>query len=190
MSTTSTISEEYRQLQQDLHRNPDYGVASMTFAPLVADIIRQAGVRSLSDYGAGKKNLLKGLEQQGITLQEYFPYDPAFPEYGPPRPADLVCCIDVLEHVEPDLVDNVIKELASVTKDLGFFSVHMGPAGKFLKDGRNAHLIQRPSSWWLPKLSAYFDVMQLQSHQMMGKGFWVIVAPIDKDTGQNPGQAR
>lgn len=172
-----TITEEYRRLQQQLHKNPNYGVASLTFAPLVANVIRETGAASVSDYGAGKKNLLKGLASAGIVVPAYHPYDPAFPEYGPPMPADLVCCIDVLEHIEPELVDNVIAELASITTRLGFFTIHMGPAGKVLADGRNAHLIQEPSSWWLEKLIRHFDILQLQTHQMMGVGFWVLVRP-------------
>ena len=90
------ITEEYRKLQQELHQNPNYGVASLQFAPIVADIIKDLNVESLSDYGAGKKNLLKGLTDLGIKLKVYLPYDPAFPEYGEPKTADLVCCIDVL----------------------------------------------------------------------------------------------
>jgi len=54
----------------------------------------------------------------------------------------------------------------------------MGPAVKFLQDGRNAHLIQKPTSWWLPKIAKHFEVIQLQVHQIMGKGFWIIVEPI------------
>ena len=171
----TTITEEYRKLQQELHQNPNYGVASLSFAPIVAELIRQSGLKSISDYGAGKKNLLKGLSKAGVTGVEYFPYDPAFPEYGPPVSADLVCCIDVLEHIEPDLIDNVIQDLARITTRLGFYSVHMGPAVKFLSDGRNAHLIQKPSSWWLKKLVEHFDILHLQDHQMMGNGFWLIV---------------
>ena len=104
-----TITEEYRTLQKKLHENPNYGVASLHFAPIVADIIKDLNVESLSDYGAGKKNLLKGLVDLGINLKVYLPYDPAFPEYGEPKSADLVCCIDVLEHIEPDLIDNVLQ---------------------------------------------------------------------------------
>ena len=137
--------------------------------------MRQTGCKSLSDYGAGKKRLLEGLRQSGLEPTPYLPYDPVFPEYGKPKPADLVCCIDVLEHIEPDLVDNVILELARVTTNLGFFSIHMGPAGKTLSDGRNAHLIQKPSSWWLKKLTDHFEILHLQSHQIMGKGIWLIV---------------
>lgn len=177
MARNDTISDEYRKLQQDLHRNPNYGIASLAFAPLVANVIRQTNVRSISDYGAGKKNLLKGLAEAGITGMDYRPYDPAFPEYGEPRSADLVCCIDVLEHIEPELVGNVIEELASITTKLGFFSIHMGPAGKVLADGRNAHLIQKPSSWWLDRLIDHFEIVHLQRHQMMGVGIWLVVEP-------------
>ena len=51
----STISSEYLEQQKILHENPNYGVASLSFAPIVADFIRQTGVQSVSDYGAGKK---------------------------------------------------------------------------------------------------------------------------------------
>jgi hypothetical protein len=172
-----TISEEYRKLQQELHKNPNYGVASLAFTPIVADIVRQTKARSISDYGAGKQNLLKGLTAAGVTGFDYRPYDPAFPEYGEPQKADLVCCIDVLEHIEPELIDNVLDELASITTNLGFFSIHMGPAGKTLADGRNAHLIQKPTSWWLERLVEHFEIAHLQSHQMMGRGVWMIVEP-------------
>lgn len=173
----NTISDEYLKLQRDLHLNPNYGIASLAFAPIVADLIKQTNMISISDYGAGKKNLLAGLRDAGIKNIEYYPYDPVFPEYGPPKSAELVCCIDVLEHIEPGKLDSVFKELAEITTNLGFFSIHMGPAAKILADGRNAHLIQQPSSWWLPLLSAYFEVLQLQTHQMMGNGFWIIVKP-------------
>jgi hypothetical protein len=49
----------------------------------------------------------------------------------------------------------------------------MGPALKTLPDGRNAHLIQEPVEWWLPKIMQRFD---LQTFQMSSeRGFYVIV---------------
>ncbi len=167
------ISEAYRREQQELHKNPNYGVASLSFAPRVRQLIEQLRATSLSDYGAGKQNLWKALERDGVQL-DYRPYDPAFPEYGEARPADLVCCIDVLEHIEPDLLDNVLDELASLTVKHGFFTIHTGPAQKVLSDGRNAHLIQKPSSWWLPRLCERFEVAHLQT---VGGGFAVVVTP-------------
>ncbi len=179
--TIKTITEEYRKTQQDLHKDPNYGQASLGYAPIVANIIRGLGIKTVSDYGAGKKNLLIGLQQLGVNLNAYYPYDPAFQEYGLPQTADLVCCIDVLEHIEPDLIDNVIEELSKITLNFGFFTVHMESAKRMLPCGRNAHLIQKPSSWWLEKLIKYFDVLHLETTDNNGKkGFWLAVKPTKK----------
>src|SRR5687767_5238683 len=116
MFALSTISAEYLALQRELHKNPNYGTASIGYAPLVKDLLDAAGAKSLSDYGAGKQNLLRALHGLGKTDFEYLPYDPAFPEYGAPRPADLVCCIDVLEHIELDYLPEVLAELRTITR--------------------------------------------------------------------------
>ena len=50
-----TISPEYLEQQKILHQNPSYGIASLSFAPIIADFISQTGVNSISDYGTGKK---------------------------------------------------------------------------------------------------------------------------------------
>lgn len=167
------ISEEYRVMQQQLHENPNYGVASVQFAPLVADIAAKLQVRELLDYGAGKGRL-------GLELRRLMPfppdiahYDPAIPEWSAePSPHDMVTCIDVLEHIEPDLLDNVLDHLASLTQRLGFFTIHCGPAKKVLPDGRNAHLIQEDERWWLPRFLQRF---RLVNYTRMPVGFWILV---------------
>ncbi len=171
-----TISDEYLKIQQALHNNPNYGVASLAYAGLVKKIYEQTQSQSISDYGAGKCNLKIGLERKGLTSFEYYPYDPAFPEYGPPKTGDLVCCIDVLEHIEPDFLTNVLSDLAMITKRHGFFTIATGPAQKTLVDGRNAHLIQKPTSWWLPKLVEFFEIDHLA--RSADHGFWILVSPI------------
>lgn len=165
------ISEEYRELQRRLHGNPDYGVASVQYAPLVAEIARQVGARELLDYGAGKGRLGRALrEQHGLDLLIRH-YDPAVPEWSaPPAPCEFVACIDVLEHIEPELLDNVLDDLKRVTLGVGVFTVHTGPAIKYLPDGRNAHLIQQPPEWWLPKIMERFELV---TFNRMPMGFWV-----------------
>ncbi|HXF66256.1 MAG TPA: methyltransferase domain-containing protein [Burkholderiales bacterium] len=167
------ITEEYRALQRRLHENPDYGVASLQYAPLVAEIVRQVGAEELLDYGAGKGRLGRALREQfGLALRIHH-YDPAVPEWSaPPAPCRFVACIDVLEHIEPELLDNVLEDLRRVTLGVGVFTVHTGPAVKTLPDGRNAHLIQKPPEWWLPKLMARFDLVIFNR---MPQGFWVAV---------------
>ena len=173
-----TISLNYLAQQKKLHEDPNYGEASISYAPLVSQVLAPfTGTASLSDYGAGKKNLYKALTHLGVKLSGYFPYDPAFPEYGPPQPADLVCCIDVLEHIEPEFLENVLFQLYEITKKFGFFSISTGPASKILDDGRNAHLIQKPSSFWLSKLVKYFEIAHLESVDATTPSFFVLVTP-------------
>lgn len=104
----------------------------------------------------------------------YQGYDPGVPEYAAyPESAEVVTCIDVLEHIEPEYLDNVLDHLEGVTEVALFASIHMGPAGKTLDDGRNAHLTQERPEWWLPKLMQRFD---LQSFQMVSDyEFFVIM---------------
>jgi hypothetical protein len=165
------ISAEYLAEQQRLHESPKYGVASINFAPTVADLIQQFRFKSLHDYGAGKQRLREELERLRVPVA-YSAYDPVFPEYGAPQSAELVCCIDVLEHIEPDHLDSVLNDLQRITTGVGFYTIHTGAAIKTLSDGRNAHLIQKPSSWWLPKLCERFEVAHLQTVE---QGFWVVV---------------
>jgi len=167
------ISEEYRRMQEELHRNPNYGVASVQYAPVVAEFLKQIGSPELLDYGAGKGRL-------GETLKTLMPnppklrhYDPARPEWAAtPQSDPFFTCIDVLEHIEQELLGHVLDELWRATSSAGFFTVHTGPAGKVLADGRNAHLIQQPPAWWLPKFLSRFDLVVFQR---MPQGFWVAV---------------
>lgn len=168
----NTISDSYLALQKELHRNQDsYGSASVGYAPLVLDILEITGFKSISDYGAGKCRLGNILKDKAKSI-EYFPFDPAFPEYGEPKTAELVTCIDVLEHIEPEYLNDVVEQLSKLIEKVGLLTVHTGPAQKTLADGRNAHLIQQPASWWLEHFLPYFDIIQLMP---VSQGFWVIV---------------
>ena len=170
-----TISAEYLEQQEQLHQNPLYGTASRKFAQSAIQVADQYGAKSISDYGAGKCNLQKVMNELGRSDFQYYPYDPVFPEYGDPREADLVCCIDVLEHVEPNYLKAVLKDLSRITIKAGLFTIDTGPADKNLPDGRNAHLIQKPSSWWLPQLCEHFEIAHLQRDQ---SGILVVVEPL------------
>ena len=129
-----------------------------------ATIGRKLALKALRAKKAGTylnpkaKNLQKGLLNSGFREFEYFPYDPVFPEYGEPVAADLVTCIDVMEHIENEFLEEVLDEIKNITQKLSYFSIGTKPAQKKLSDGRNAHLIQKPARWWLPKLCERFDI--------------------------------
>ena len=169
---TQLITPEYAKQQLWLHEHTQYGVASKKYAPLVSQMIERLEVDHLLDYGCGSRlTLLKNIK--AARQFKYQAYDPSIPSLsGAPVPAQMVACIDVLEHIEPELLDNVLDDLERLTEGAGFFSVHCGPAEKTLPDGRNAHLIQEPPEWWLPKIMQRFE---LQTFQRTEDGFYVIV---------------
>ena len=165
------ISEEYKKEQERLHENPNYGVASVSYAPLVTQIIDKIKPKDMLDYGCGKGRLSQNIQPSSpLTLEMY---DPGREEYSErPSPREFVTCIDVLEHIEPDLLDNVLDDLKELTLIHGFFTIHTGPAVKTLSDGRNAHLIQEDFRWWLPKLWERFEI---HSFSHTPGGFYVVV---------------
>lgn len=167
------ISSEYQAQQRQLHEaNPDYGKASVAYAPIVSMYCNKLEITSLLDYGAGKMRLFENLKvDHKMTLQAY---DPAIPEISDtPIPSQMVACIDVLEHIEPECLDDVLDELQRLTLEVGIFSVCSAPARKVLSDGRNAHLIQQPMEWWLPKIWERFDLQLMQ--KMDEFNFFVVV---------------
>jgi hypothetical protein len=166
------ISSEYRTEQERLHATTNYGTASIGYAPLVSAVVERMGITHLLDYGSGSQcNLAKNLKvKHRLTYQAY---DPGVPRFSKePVPAQMVACIDVLEHIEPEFLEVVLDHLSSLAEGVIFLSIDTGPAQKVLSDGRNAHLIQQPMSWWLPKIFERWDV---QSVQMASEsGFFVV----------------
>ena len=160
----SLISEQYRAMQKALHKQSGYGQASVQMAPAVAEFIRRHRIEEMLDYGAGKGRLAQELEWLVPWPVRVHQYEPAMPEWSAtPQPCGFVACIDVLEHIEPHLLENVLDDLKRVTAGAGLFTVATGPAVKVLPDGRNAHLIQQPPSWWLPHFLARFELMSFSS---------------------------
>jgi len=120
------------------------------------------GVTHLLDYGCGSNcNLAKKLKaDHKVTYQAY---DPGVPKYSKePLPAQMVACIDVLEHIEADKLDAVLDDIVRVCEGIAFLSIDTKAAGKWLSDGRNAHLTQEPMQWWLPKLWDRWDLQTIQ----------------------------
>src|SRR3954465_15957172 len=98
MGDETLITEDYRKMQQQLHENPNYGVASVQYAPMVAQVAEAIGARELLDYGAGKGRLGETLRQNMKNPPAIRHYDPAIPEWSAkPEPCVLLGCIGVFE---------------------------------------------------------------------------------------------
>jgi hypothetical protein len=165
------ISPDYLREQEKLHERPGYGVMGRVYGPLVRKLVTQAGATQVLDYGAGKQSLKPYL----YPGMKYSAYDPAVPAISaPPQPTQFVACIDVLEHIEPDKLDAILDDLKRLALGALFATVHCGPAVKHLSDGRNAHLIQQPMQWWLPKFWERFEIQIVTRDE---HGFWTVCYP-------------
>lgn len=149
------ISDGYRELNRKLHSTSrEWGSYGARHVSEVRLLMRICGSTDILDYGCGKRGLEVAL---GMQIQNY---DPAVPDCATdPRPADIVVCADVLEHVEPESINAVVAHIASKTRRVCFFEVATRPAHKFLADGRNAHLIIENAKWWSGVLTQHFDLL-------------------------------
>lgn len=154
------ISEEYRALNRELHyRIPAYGNGAHKWAPKVRELANQNNTSSILDYGAGKRTLAQALPE--FKLSEY---DPAVPGIDTlPGPADIVCCLDVLEHVEPDKIDYTLAYLVSLTRKVLVLSISCKLSTKMLADGRSSHILVESPEWWRNKLQAFGTLEELDS---------------------------
>jgi len=134
---------------------------SGNIAVLCGQAIKKFGPITLLDYGCGSETLEMLLPP--ITGLEAKLYDPCIPELStPPEPADIVVCTDVLEHVEPECLENVLDDLKRLTKKVAFLSISTRRANKSYPDGQNCHLIVEDHDWWRPKLKKRFHVVETQ----------------------------
>lgn len=150
------ITEEYVDLNTQLHEKyPSYGTSGKNWGDAVAFLHKSFDFKEILDYGCGKQTLAAALPTLKIVG-----YDPAIPKVSArPVPADLVVCGDVLEHIEPELLDEVISDLKMLSKKMTFVVLSTREAKKTLSDGRNAHLIVKSPIWWIKKFENNFDIL-------------------------------
>ncbi len=170
------ITPQYLEQNRQLHATGKYGISGGRCASPVLQYCERLQTRDVLDYGCGQRLLEKAL---GWPIRNYDPCIEGLD--APPEPADIVVCSDVLEHIEPECLDDVLDDLKRVTRRLGLFLIATRPAEKFLPDGRNTHLIQEGLTWWLPKLQSRF---RIESTLDLPLGdFVVIVLPSPTNSG-------
>lgn len=160
-----TLSKHYRKLNSKLHATaPHYGRSGHLHADAIRTLMVEFETCDVLDYGCGKCTLQEAL---GIWIRNF---DPCVLELSaPPEPADIVACIEVLEHIEPFYLSAVLADLRRLTKRVMFCTVATVESTKLLADGRNAHLIVQPELWWLDRLAeAGFHVLLVNDRHEFG----------------------
>lgn len=148
------ISDEMLAANSMMHQDKGgYGGSGWRHAPIVWEYAKQLEARTILDYGCGERTLRRQLRRDGYSgaIKEY---DPAIPKLAAlPKPADLVVSTDVLEHIEPDLLTNVLDHICDLSIKGSYLVIATRLANKKLPDGRNAHLIVESAEWWIDRVT-------------------------------------
>ena len=157
-----------------LKSNDAYGVSGGAHRDLIRPVVKW-GRKSLLDYGAGRETVK-------LTLGPAYhvtSYDPCVDGLdAPPVPHDVVYCGDVLEHVEPEYVDNVLADIRRCTKEKALIVITLKPSEKFYPNGQNAHLSVHPKEWWEDKIrAAGFDIIETKPAERTKYLCWWICEP-------------
>jgi len=146
------ITPDYAEDLKKLHERKTFGNRSEIPAE-VDRCILDYNVTSILDFGCGKGNVVKALKEKYPNLQVYG-YDPGRDGYDSlPQSVDMTISTDVLEHIEPHLLEETLLDLARRTNKVMYHLIACHPAKKSLPDGRNAHLIVETPEWWKKKLA-------------------------------------
>lgn len=148
-------SPAHREKHERHHaKHAPYGTHAYRWAKMIAEMCDRHGLRSVLDYGAGKRTLAPALCEMRPELQ-VTEYDPCVPEIAAlPKPADLVVCVDVLIFVEEDKLETVLNHLAELATKRLLVNVPFHPVHKLSQAAGPRWFLGLDDSWWLDRIEA------------------------------------
>jgi len=156
-----SYSESYKDTLKDLHQSKAFGNKS-GIPQEVIDCIEKYQITSLLDFGCGKGYFLETLKEKYPNIK-IFGFDPANDQFQTlPEKVDMIYSSDVLEHIEPEKLEETILDLKLRCSKVMYHLIACHPSKRFLNDGRNAHLIVQPPEWWRKLLTLKLNLNIVQ----------------------------
>jgi len=145
------ISNDYKKILTKIHDTSPFGKRSKIPKHL-ENFIAEIKPTSILDFGCGKGRLVQRLTEDypDIAVSGYDPGNKEFDTSLDNTKVDLIISTDVLEHVEPEHIDQTLEYLSNKSRYI-YHLIALSPAKLILPDGRNAHLIQESPEWWKKK---------------------------------------
>jgi len=154
----SIINADYKRQLQEMHAgNKKFGRSGEKKLKMIKRYLKEYTPTSLIDFGCGRGEMLPVLvEQYNIHAIGYDPGVVKF-ENIPTTPMESLTSTDVLEHVEPEMINDTLKTINTLFTKSAFLLIASYPSKKYLSDGRNAHLIIESFDWWKTKIETFID---------------------------------
>lgn len=113
------------------------------------------GTKALSGMGTFRHILVDfaGNSLDGELVDAGIPFVKADLRRDLPLKADYVYCTDVLEHIEPDYVDQVLTNIKAIAPK-AFFQISLVEDSMGALIGHPLHLSVHPYEWWLDKFQS------------------------------------
>ena len=161
------ITDEYKKQLQELQHRGKFNNWLIKY-PDVKKFVELYQPSSLLDYGCAQGGLIKQLKIDFPNM-DIDGFDPAVPDFEVIKKQLYDCIIsnDVIEHIEPEFLDQTLKQMQGLFKNYAWFIIACYPAKKLLPDGRNAHLIIESTDWWLDKIKDIFNNSIIIHHEVV-----------------------
>ena len=147
-------SKEYQDLLTEMHKTNRKWGAEFKSAPipqLLREAIEKYRPKTILDFGCGKGFLSRKLQAEFPNIS-VTGWDPS---HGTELEGnyDMIVSTDVLEHVEPEYLDETIKDLYNRANIVQYHNIACYYATAILPNGMNAHLSVFAPDIWQKKFS-------------------------------------
>lgn len=177
MKSVPYISDEYLEIQMEHHRkHASWGCGGTEHASFVMRLAEILGTKSVLDYGCGKGAFAKAMS---FPIREY---DPAISgkDTPPEKPADIVHCNQVLQHVEPRFLESILRRLNELSTLVCLIYIKWVESHTVYEDGRNATLTPWPPDKWTSEIGGFFPNRLLLVEGIAGDAGYFSVMAITK----------
>lgn len=149
------ISLAYKQQIQDYHSDKQWGGAVTGKVFDIECVASDNDCSSILDFGCGYGAFKQKCNPNKFTVSEY---DPGIQgkDTLPTEVFDMVVCVDVMEHVEPQHIDQTLDWIREHTSKVSYFGICCIPSMGEFDDGTNLHKTVRSPDYWLGKLASRY----------------------------------
>jgi len=161
----NSLVKFYTHLYTHTSYNKDNGGktynASLMIKPIIYNICSEYKVKTIFDFGCGPA---AHWDEMGpvIKPKKVMCYDPAIEKFKhlPPDNIkyDMTMCVDVLEHIPEEEIDEVLYHTFWRTKNVMLFSIALTKAQQQLPNGQNAHVTIKDKQWWFDKIERFYGL--------------------------------
>ena len=102
------LTPQYQEQLKNLHNSSKAFGNKATIPEDIVQLIEKYKINSILDFGCGKGHMVLALKEKYPNIEVYG-FDPGIESFDSlPKSVDMIFTLDVLEHIEPELLDQTL----------------------------------------------------------------------------------